>query len=75
MARSVWKKGNDLVNKIPTPGYTPKSDPQKQTGADPGMVDAANKSFIHSTQTAAQKKSAPAPSSGKITIKSAQRKR
>jgi len=65
-AKGVYKGANDLINKIPTPGYKPSPSP----GADPGMVDEANKSFLHPTQTKAQSRPAVTP---KVAMKSAQK--
>jgi hypothetical protein len=81
MARGAYKGVNDLINKIPTPGYKPQqSDHDKavqdmnKKATDQGVQDA-NKSFIHDTQTPAQKKSPPARTSAKVVVKVAQRKR
>jgi len=79
--KGAWKAGNDLLNKIPGIGMAkrPESEHDKAVGAmnkaaDDETVANANKTF-HPTQTAAQKKTAPVQTTGKITIKAAQRKR
>ncbi len=79
--KGAFKAGNDLLNKIPGIGMAKKPDnahdvaiKQMNKAADDETVANANKTF-HSTQTAAQKKTAPVQTAGKITIKAAQRKR
>lgn len=75
--KGAYKKANDWLNKIPTPDNTSAHD--KAVGvmnkaADDKTVQDANKTYMHSTQTAAQKKSTPA-SSAKSTIRPLPRKR
>jgi len=76
-ARGAYKKVNDWMNKIP--GGTTPSDHDKaiqdmtKKATDQRAADAT-KSFA--TQTAAQKKTAPAPTPGKIiTSKAGPRKK
>lgn len=69
--REAYKSANDFMNKImPSKLASPAKDE-----ADPGMVKDANKSFIHPTQTAAQKKVSPAVTPGKTVTKTGPRKR
>ena len=77
-ARGAYKKVNDWMNKIPG-GNPQTSDHDKaiqemtKKATDKGVQDAT-KSFA--TQTAAQKKTAPAPTPGKIiTSKAGPRKK
>ena len=78
-ARGAYKKVNDFFSKVPTPGAGQPSDHDKaiqemtKKATDKGVQDAT-KSFA--TQTAAQKKTAPAPTPGKIiTSKAGPRKK
>lgn len=80
MARGVYKKANDWISKIPTPGYKPdqQSDHDKAVAdmnkkLNDQRVADANKTYV--TQTAAQKKSTPAPTGKIITQKSGPRKK
>lgn len=80
-ARQVYKGANDLINKIPSFGVSvehkqPSPEVQElNKQMNDKSVQDANKTYVHSAQTAAQKKSvAPAPT-GKTMIKPAQRKR
>jgi len=79
MARGIYKGANDLINKIPS--FSPKPDAHQQAidemnkQANDRWVQDTNKTYIHPTQTAAQKKSTPAPTPGKIMTKASPRKR
>jgi hypothetical protein len=69
-AKGLYKRANDWISKIPTPGYKPPSQ-----SADPGMVKDATDSFVHAAQTKAQKRPAVPPKVAlKVNVKSSPRK-
>ena len=80
VVKGAYKKANDWLSKVPTPGYKPdqQSDHDKAVQemnkqANDKRVQDATKTYA--TQTAAQKKVTPAPTPGKTIIKTGPRKR
>lgn len=80
MARGIYKKANDWISKISTPDYKP----DQQSDHDKAIADmnkklndqrVADANKTYATQTAAQKKSTPAPTGKIITQKAGPRKK
>lgn len=80
VAKGAYKKVNDFFSKIPTPGYKP----DQQSDHDKAIADVnkklndqrvADATKTYATQTAAQKKSTPAPTGKIITQKAGPRKK
>ena len=80
VVKGAYKKANDWLSKVPTPGYNQDQKTPHQKAIDEMNKQANDKRVqdatkTYATQTAAQKKSTPAPTPGKTAIKTGPRKR